>query len=269
MSIAESIAPHLPYLRRYARSLTGSQQSGDNYVAAVLEALIADSEEFDKSIAPRVALYRTFTKVWNSLAVNRVSDDDVRAHDKPLPERRLESITPLPRQAFLLVSVEGFSTAEAAQVLDVTPAHVTELLQMAGAEIAEQLSADVLIIEDEPLIAMDLEALVVDIGHRVQGVARTHQEAVAEVNKKAPSLVLADIHLADGSSGLEAVNEILEKISVPVIFITAFPERLLTGTKPEPVFLITKPFEPAVVKAMISQSLFFGLRSKKSGQRAA
>src|ERR1700749_2435805 len=107
MSIAESIAPHLPYLRRYARSLTGSQQSGDNYVAAVLEALIADSDAFDKSIAPRVALYRAFTKVWNSLAVNRVSEDPSNL-EKPLPERRLESITPLPRQAFLLVSVEGF-----------------------------------------------------------------------------------------------------------------------------------------------------------------
>src|SRR4029078_121703 len=111
------------------------------------------------------------------------------------------------------------------------PAHVTELLQMAGSEIAEQLSADVLIIEDEPLIAMDLEALVVDIGHRVQGVARTHKEEAAEGAKKAPSLVLADIHLADGSSGLEAVNEILEQISVPVILITSFPGRLLTRTK--------------------------------------
>lgn len=268
MSIAESIAPHLPYLRRYARSLTGSQQSGDNYVAAVLEALIADSSSFDTSLSPRVALYHAFTKVWNSIALNQANDEPGTT-EKSLPERRLESITPLPRQAFLLASVEGFTTAEAAQILDCTPAHVTELLQMAGSEIAEQLSADVLIIEDEPLIAMDLEALVVDIGHRVQGVARTHKEAVAEVAKKAPSLVLADIHLADGSSGLEAVNEILETISVPVIFITSFPERLLTGTKPEPVFLVTKPFEPAVVKAMISQSLFFGLRSTKAGQRAA
>jgi CheY-like chemotaxis protein len=237
-------------------------------VAAVLEALITDSSVFDKSLSPRAALYRAFTKVWNSIAVNRTPEEPQTA-EKSLPERRIESITPLPRQAFLLVSVEGFTTAEAAQILDVTPAHITELLQMAGAEIAEQLSADVLIIEDEPLIAMDLEALVVDIGHRVQGVARTHKEAVAEVEKKAPSLVLADIHLADGSSGLEAVNEILENISIPVIFITSFPERLLTGTKPEPVFLITKPFEPAVVKAMISQSLFFGLRSSKAGQRAA
>jgi DNA-directed RNA polymerase specialized sigma24 family protein len=268
MSIAESIAPYLPYLRRYARSLTGSQTSGDNYVAAVLEALIADSSVFDKAISPRAALYRAFTKVWNSVAVNRVTDEP-RQVDTSLPERRLEAITPLPRQAFLLVSVEGFTTGEAAEILDVTPDHIAELLQLAGSEIADQLSADVLIIEDEPLIAMDLQALVVDIGHRVQGVARTHKEAVAEVARKAPALVLADIHLADGSSGLEAVNEILETISVPVIFITSFPERLLTGEKPEPVFLITKPFKPEVVKAMISQSLFFDLRSGKSGQRAA
>lgn len=267
MSIAESIAPHLPYLRRYARSLTGSQMSGDNYVAAVLEAIIADSSAFDRTLPPRVALHRAFTKVWNSVPVNHLADDN-RA-DKTAPERRLEAITPLPRQAFLLASVEGFTTAEVAQILDVPPAHVLELLQIAGAEISEQLSADVLIIEDEPLIAMDLEALVVDIGHRVQGIARTHKEAVAEVAKKAPSLVLADILLADGSSGLEAVNEILEKINVPVIFITSFPERLLTGEKPEPVFLITKPFEPAVVKAMISQSLFFDLRSGKPGKEAA
>ncbi|MGQ0456794.1 MAG: response regulator [Hyphomicrobium sp.] len=267
MSIAEAIGPHLPYLRRYARSLTGSQASGDNYVAAVLEALIADQSAFDASLPPRVAVYRVFTKVWNSLAVNRTSDAE--AAEKSAPERRLEAITPAPRQAFLLVSVEGFTTTEAAQILDVPPAHITELLQLAGAEIAQQLSADVLIIEDEPLIAMDLEALVVDIGHRVQGIARTHSEAIAEVAKKAPSLVLADIHLADGSSGLEAVNEILSSITVPVIFITAFPERLLTGQKPEPVFLVAKPFEPAVVKALISQALFFDIRSAKAGQRAA
>ena len=89
MSIAESIAPHLPYLRRYARSLSGSQTSGDNYVAAVLEALIADLSGFDKTMSPRAALYRAFTKVWNSVAVNRVAEEP-RQPDKSVPERRLE-----------------------------------------------------------------------------------------------------------------------------------------------------------------------------------
>ena len=187
MSIAESIAPHLPYLRRYARSLTGSQHSGDNYVAAVLEALIADSSSFDRTLSPRAALYRAFTKVWNSIPVNQERDEQA-ASEKSLPERRLESITPLPRQAFLLVSVEGFTTAEAAQILDCTPAHITELLQMAGSEIAEQLSADVLIIEDEPMISMDLAGIVQELGHEVAAVARTRDEAV-----DAASAAVADV----------------------------------------------------------------------------
>ena len=77
--------------------------------------------------------------------------------------------------------------------------------------------------------------------------------------------MLADIQLADGSSGLEAVNEILTTITVPVIFITAYPERLLTGQKPEPTFLITKPFQPETVKAVISQALFFDIRGQAEG----
>jgi CheY-like chemotaxis protein len=114
-----------------------------------------------------------------------------------------------------------------------------------------------MIIEDEPLIAMDIEQMVESLGHRVTGIARTHAEAVALYNKTQPSMVLADIQLADGSSGIDAVNDILKTSSVPVIFITAFPERLLTGERPEPTFLVTKPFNPDMVKALISQALFF------------
>ena len=78
----------------------------------------------------------------------------------------------------------------------------------------------------------------------------------------ARDLVLADIQLADGSSGLDAVNEILRSVSLPVIFVTAFPQRLLTGTRPEPTFLITKPFQAENVKAVISQALFFDVRGR-------
>ena len=69
--------------------------------------------------------------------------------------------------------------------------------------------------------------------------------------------MLADIQLADDCSGIDAVKDILAQFDVPVIFITAFPERLLTGERPEPTFLITKPFQPATVKAAIGQALFF------------
>jgi DNA-directed RNA polymerase specialized sigma24 family protein len=266
MSLSSLIAPQLPYLRRYARALSGTQQSGDEYVAAVLEALIADQSSFDQSLAPRIALYRTFSKLWNSFAVNGETDSGGVIEQDPA-DRRIEALTPFPRQAFLLVSVEGFTPSEAAEILEISEDEVADLITKAGEEIADQLQAEVLIIEDEPLIAMDIEGLVTDLGHVVLSIARTHREAVAAVEAKRPTLVLADIQLADGSSGLEAVHEILGSMEVPVIFITAYPERLLTGERPEPVFLVSKPFQPEMVKALISQALFFETRAHR--RRAA
>ena len=70
MPNSSAVAQYLPFLRRYARALTGSQASGDAYVAATLEALIADRSVIEGANSPRVALYRLFTKIWNSLAIN-------------------------------------------------------------------------------------------------------------------------------------------------------------------------------------------------------
>jgi DNA-directed RNA polymerase specialized sigma24 family protein/CheY-like chemotaxis protein len=261
MPLAETIAPHLPYLRRFARALTGSQESGDAYVVAVLESLIEDPSSFPADQQPRVGLYRCFLKVWNSVALNNLPAPDMKSR----ADHSLDAITPRARQAFLLASLEGFTTSQTAEILDCTKDEVTSLIHQAGEEIAEQTATQVLIIEDEPLISMDLETLVKGLGHCVSGIARTHREAIAEVRKTQPGLVLADIHLADGSSGLEAVNEILLGFDVPVIFITAFPERLLTGERPEPTFLITKPFEANTVRALISQALFFGTCARVPG----
>jgi len=266
MSLAQTIAPHIPYLRRFARSLTGSQPSGDAYVEAVLQALVADPSLYESSLPPRVALYRILVKVWDSVTINR----DVSAQTQVF-ERRLDAMVPRARQAFLLTTVEGFSLQEAAAILSTDNDGIRTLIDEAGRSIAEQVATSVLIIEDEPMIALDLESLVEGLGHEVAGLARTHAEAVEAVRTRQPGLVLADIQLADGSSGLDAVNEILASISVPVIFITAYPERLLTGDRPEPAFLITKPFETDTVKAVISQALFFSAAagSKKGTERVA
>lgn len=261
MSIAREIAPHLPLLRRFARALTGSQKAGDAYVAATLEALIADAFIFPTEIPPRQALYSVFLRLWSS-----TNDAHPRGGATELPgavERNLEALTPLPRQAFLLRTVEGFTMDETASILGKTPQEASDLVDAAGLEIAAQLATNVLIIEDEPIIALDIEAMVRDLGHEVTGIARTHSEAIKLVAARQPGLVLADIQLADGSSGLDAVNEILRDIAVPIIFITAFPERLLTGERPEPAFLITKPFRPELVKAAISQALFFDQRATR------
>jgi DNA-directed RNA polymerase specialized sigma24 family protein len=259
-----AVAQYLPFLRRYARALTGNQTSGDAYVAATLEALIADRSLIDEKDGPRVALYRLFTKIWNSVSVN----GETGTAEGALPgEHKLANITPLPRQAFLLVALEGFSETEAARILGIDVVKLRSLVEESGRELAAEIATDVLIIEDVTFIAMELETLVEGLGHRVLGVARTHAEALALTKKKKPGLILADIQLADGSSGLEAVNELLGTFETPVIFITAYPERFLTGERPEPAFLIAKPFQPATVSAVASQALFFERSAKRRERR--
>ena len=267
MSISQAIAPHLPYLRRFARALAGTQAAGDAYVAATLEVLIEDQSLFDTKLDPRVALFRTFAGLWNSVGVNLKPEMQTGALTPA--DRKLESITPLPRQAFLLSAVEGFSAPDIASILGIDEDEVMELIDQAGREIAAQVATDVLVIEDEPMIAMDLESIVEGLGHKVMGVARTHAEAVKAIAHEKPGLVLADIQLADGSSGLDAVNEMLGSFQVPVIFITAYPDRLLTGERPEPAFLITKPYQPDTVKAIVSQALFFERRARLRDRSSA
>jgi DNA-directed RNA polymerase specialized sigma24 family protein len=266
MSKAQLVAQHIPYLRRYARALSGSQNSGDAYVASTLEALVRDPNVIDASDRLRVVLFRLFSKIWNSIPVNGTSDQVV---DLFPAERNLCSIAAMPRQAFLLVSVEGFSEEDAAQILDVTVATLKSLVDDAGREMAAQIATDILIIEDEPLIAMDLAQLVERLGHRVVGIARTRSEALTCARAANPGLVLADIQLADGSSGLDAVNDLLHSFEVPVIFITAYPERCLTGERPEPAFILSKPYQPSTVSALVSQALFFGRKARPQKKRAS
>ncbi len=260
MKLAANIAPHLPYLRRFSRALTGSQNSGDAYVAALLEALIADPTKFDVEPSIRISLYRTYCRLWESISLNLKKPDADGAWEATA-QRQLANIAPKAREAFLLMAVEGFSKQEISIILSKNLVETTTLLDEASQTIVNQVATDVMIIEDEPIIAMDLEALLESLGHRVTGVARTEKEAIHLASTKRPGLVLADIQLADGSSGIDAVNKILLNIDVPVIFITAFPERLLTGEKPEPAFLITKPFMPDMVKAVVSQALFFDTKA--------
>jgi CheY-like chemotaxis protein len=243
----------------------------DNHAArvgAMLEALLQDGSLLDQAHGPRAGLFRLFTQIWNSVSVNNNDNEDVATLSLP-PERRLSNITPLPRQAFLLLSLEGFSEEEVGYILGTDIAETRKLTDAAGREMAAEIATDVLIIEDETFIAMDLESLVKNLGHNVIGVARTHSDAVALATNKKPGLILADIQLADGSSGLDAVNELLRTFEVPVVFITAYPERFLTGERPEPAFLISKPFQPAMVSAVASQALFFQRNSRNRTPRAA
>jgi DNA-directed RNA polymerase specialized sigma24 family protein/CheY-like chemotaxis protein len=258
MSVSDKIAAHLPYLRRYARALTGSQESGDTYVRATLEAALADQSLRDQIAGSRAALYRAFTKIWSTGHVEDARQPDPDGRREQVAQARLAMITPTHRQALLLITLEDFTREEAASILGIEVGNVDVLVRQAIAEIENESTTEVLIIEDEPLISMQLEGLVTELGHTVVGTAATHAQALEIFERTPAGLVLADIQLADGSSGIEAVEDLLKFGEVPVIFITAYPERLLTGERPEPTYLVTKPFQEATVRAAISQALFFG-----------
>ncbi len=245
MSLKAALGPELPFLRRYARAFTGSQSLGDAAVRETLESLLAAPDEFDTKQPPRLELYRIFHKLWRGIA--SVNGDN----------SLVASLSVHSRQALLLTAVEGFTIREAAVILGRSVGHVTDEIAAARQAISDSLQADVMIIEDESIIALHIKSIVEDLGLSVTGIARTRREAVELAGRIRPELVLADISLADGSSGIDAVKDILGIMDVPVIFITAFPERLLTGERPEPTYLITKPFEPETVTATIGQALLF------------
>jgi CheY-like chemotaxis protein len=252
MSMTATLGPHLPYLRRYARALTGSQTSGDAYVRASLEALLEGNAELAKDVPPRIALYRLFHVLWSSSGKYEAS-----APAKAGVEGRLQSLLPTNREALLLTAVEGFTVPEVAKILDWSETDVEQAINAALKSIDRDLESRVLIIEDETIIALDIENLVTEMGHKVTGIATTRDDAIRMAKEQKPDIILTDIQLADGSSGIDAAVAILKDFDIPVIFITAYPERLLTGERPEPTYLITKPFSRDTVRATLGQALFF------------
>jgi CheY-like chemotaxis protein len=255
MTQAASIAPHLPFLRRYARALTGSQSAGDAYVRAALEAVLVQKDALGGLESPRVALYRLFHVIWSGTADKRTPIAD--RNDPATPDERLQALPAASREALLLTSLEGFGRGDVATILGKSIDEVEREIADAQLAVEQQLASRVLIIEDESIIALHLENMMSELGHEVVGIAATREDAVRQALSRRPGLVLADVRLADGSSGIDAVADILRSFDVPVIFITAYPERLLTGERMEPTYLITKPFLPETVKAAVGQALFF------------
>ena len=254
VDLAQTIGRELPYLRRYARALTGNQTAGDNYAAATLEAILADRGMMDGD-NPRVSLFRTFHAIWQSSGQPVAEEGENQA---ARAQSHLRALTPNSREALLLRTIEELRYEQIAEVMGVEATEAEELVQIALNEMGRSIRGKVMIIEDETIIAMDLKGIVQAMGHEVTGVARTHSAAIQLAGERRPDMILADIQLADGSSGVDAVNELLGSMGdMPVIFITAFPERLLTGDRPEPAFLISKPYSEEQVRSAVSQAMFF------------
>lgn len=255
--LADVLAMHLPYLRRYARALTGNQERGDKIASVVIEVIVADPTRFDCSLDPSVALFQVMHEVWKDLDPSLMEPPAAQGREAAV-HHHLARLTPDTREALLLSTIEGFTELQISKIMKLERLDIRALIEIAHVEMASSVAGKVMIIEDEAIIAMELEGLVKEMGHEVTGVARTYQAAIDLATQITPDLILADIQLADQSSGIDAVNELLQRLSdVLVIFITAFPERLLTGNRPEPAFLISKPYEEDHVRSAVSQAMFY------------
>jgi len=226
----------LPYARRYARALTGSQAVGDALVSDVLRAMLADGSE---DIDARHALYARIARQFT-----RSAEPDTE-----------DGLSLAQRQLLLLTSLEEVGIDDAADIVGQPRAEASRMLADARERLRAATATDVLIIEDEPIIAMDIEELVQSCGHRVVGVAATEADAVKMAELSRPGLILADINLGAGGDGTCAVARIMKYHYAPVIFVTAYPERLLTGDALEPAFVITKPFEPMALAIATYQAV--------------
>jgi CheY-like chemotaxis protein len=239
----------LPYARRYARALTGGQTRGDALVAESLKALLAEPESEPAPDGPdaRRQLYRFVTDAFTAARVGAAAADE-------------PGLSAQQRQLLLLTSLEELSAEDAAPIVRLSVEDASASLAAAREQLRASAATDVLIIEDEPIIAMDIEELVQTCGHNVVGVATSEEQAVEIARRTKPGLILADINLGIGGDGQSAVARIMTSHYAPVIFVTAYPERLLTGDAVEPAYVITKPFEPMTLAVATYQAVTGGVR---------
>ena len=236
MWASDRIEKLVPYLRRYARAATGNTQTGDACVERTLQKILDLSlqPDFDFDRYDREGLFRLLDVELDSVQKTR----EAKA-----------------RRALLLTAVEAFPSTVACRVLQVRRDELLELIEMAEQDFASSTATAMLIIEDEPFISAQLQRIAEGLGHRVVGIAETAKAAIKLNAEHQPDIVLCDINLADGSLGTDAIAEMKLAEPVPVVFVTASPEKYLSTMNEGPSYLITKPFNPDYLKAVIGHAL--------------
>lgn len=217
-------------LRQHAQALTGNRKLGDDLVDLASADLFANMASPPAQPDLAVQLFRLF-------------------HDR----LRADGMTDLDRAAHLLHEIEKFALPEIVTILHITHQAAEQAFKSARTRFQRTEPAKVLLVEDEAILSMEMTILISDLGHRVTGVAMTQEQAIEMTRKDPADLIVLDINLADGSSGLDAYRKIVDVTDeVPVIVSTGFPDRLLAEEADCPIFLLVKPSTDAQFQAAIS-----------------
>ncbi len=130
--------------------------------------------------------------------------------------------------------------------------------------------AQIMIVEDEELVGMAIQAHLESVGYAVPLLASSGEEALARFREVEPDLVLIDIHLKGGMSGIEAASRIKDAYHVPVIYLTAYSDAatLAFAKQTEPYGYIVKPVDERSLEAGIEMALHrAGVQNREQRQR--
>jgi len=250
MAVNTTIALELPSLRRFARSMTGSQRAGDVYVSCMLDRLLLDPGLVSRGHPVKISLFRQLASILASACEST----------QPTGYRAFELRAHRARQAWLLFAVEQMTVEEIAIVLDLGVSDIRGLLTGVAREVKQQSRAHVVIMEDDGALGLELAAMVERLGHEVAGIAQSSQKALTIIASLQPDLVIAEAHLLQSASKRG-------DLATTTICMSARPEELLTGLRPEPAFVLTKPFDVLPVEAMISQAQMSTVRTCTARER--
>jgi DNA-directed RNA polymerase specialized sigma24 family protein/CheY-like chemotaxis protein len=257
---ARRLMAQLPYMRRYGRALTGSTTRGDDLVTRAVEAALTEPGRYqldtDDEPVTRQRLYTLLNGLFDAdMGATGAAAIAPAEPGHPI-EAALSSLPEQERRVFLLVSLEELSTPQAAKVMGISSDEAREVLGRAQNAMREQLVANILIVEDDAIIAYDLTETVLGMGHKVCGTAATMEEALAAAAANQPSLALMDLRLAHGGSGITTAQALRETRALPIIFVTAFAEELKQRGLDYLGPVIKKPFTREQIERAITQAVF-------------
>lgn len=253
---SDNITSTVSLFRRFAAAMAGNQTVADRYLRDILVTLSEEKNPTNGDAETRTVLFQSFLHRWMRDGGQTSEPDN---HLVERAQGALASLDVQSRAALLLHVLAGFDFATVAEVQGTSKQKAQEAIFTARRKVAAAAQSKVLIVEDEIFLAMDISDIVNEMGHRIIGPADTATSAVELAEREQPDLILADIALAGRSTGFDAVKTIRDTVgSVPVIFITAFPDRVPPDALKEPACVIGKPYTEEQLRSVVSEAIFFG-----------
>jgi len=118
-------------------------------------------------------------------------------------------------------------------------------------------SPNILIVEDENIIAMDIQFMLENLGYKISGVVSSGEDSIKKASNMLPDLILMDIKLKGKIDGVSAANQIYKSLRIPVVYLTAYSDNTTMDRAKETMHFgfISKPFEEKELQNIIEETL--------------